>query len=100
MSKPDISIDPDMEKLLAEYKEQGFKCELCTHVPSEGWTSPEKGHGADEIYILLEGDMEVDLYGKTHSPTLGEAFRIPAHEPHALRITGSQPSTFYWIYAW
>lgn len=100
MNNPKVNIDLDLEKLKTEYEKQGFKCELCTHFPREGWTSSEKGHKADEIYILLEGEMEIDLHGKTHYATIGEVFTVPAHEPHALRITGSEPSTFYWIYGY
>ncbi len=94
------NVNVDIENLKSEYEKQGFKCELCTHLPSEGWTSPEKGHKADEIYILLEGEMEIDLYGQTYYPSVGEVYRVPAYEPHALRITGNQASTFYWIYGY
>jgi mannose-6-phosphate isomerase-like protein (cupin superfamily) len=88
----------DVEKLVAEYEKKGFKCELSTTSPHENWTSEDKGHEADEIYILLEGELEFGLQGKTYRPNIGEVFTVPAHQPHTFKNPGNTVSRYYWIY--
>ena len=91
-------IESDAEKLKAEYEKKGFKCRISTSEPGEDWDSEEKGHETDEAYILLEGELEFYLQGKTYRPALGEIFVVPAGEPHNFK--SNKFSRYYWIYGY
>ncbi len=94
--KIDSNIELKIEKLKAEYQKKGFKCEITTSEPGEDWDSQEEGHEAEEVYILLEGELELSLGGKTYRPAVGEVFVVPPHEPHNFK--SNKFSRYYWIY--
>ena len=89
-------MELDIETLKAEYEKRGFKCEISTSEPGEDWVSQEEGHEAEEVYILLEGELELSLQGQTYRPAIGEVFVVPAGEPHTFK--SNKFSRYYWIY--
>ncbi|NEP26819.1 MAG: cupin domain-containing protein [Moorea sp. SIO1F2] len=82
-----------LEKLKQDWEPKGFKCELYRTNSVEFWSNP--GHKADEFIIMIEGELEVYFQGKTHHPSIGEFFKVPANTPHNTRMSG----IMYWIYA-
>ena len=59
-----------LENLKNKWEQKGFKCEIHTGSPGEGWSS--KGHEAEEVFIPLEGEIEVSFQGKTFNNSIGE----------------------------
>ncbi|NEP06884.1 MAG: cupin domain-containing protein [Okeania sp. SIO2G4] len=92
----DLNID--FEKLKNEWENKGFKCETHETPPGDYWSSD--GHESDEIFILLEGELEVSFEGKTYYPTLGQEFRVPANVPHTFKNPGTTANHLIWLYAY
>ncbi len=94
----DIKINDNWQQLKTDWERKGFKCELFKSLPGEGWSS--KGHETDEMFILLEGEVEVSFQGKTYSPTIGEGVIVPANVPHTFKNPGKKENILYALYAY
>ena len=62
----------------------------------KGWSDP--GHQGDEVFIVLEGEMEISLGDKKYRPEIGEEFLVTAQESHTTLNTGKETNRFYWIH--
>jgi len=87
-----------IDKIVDRWKKKEFTCEIWTSSPGEGWADP--GHEADEVFVLLEGEMEISVGGKKHRPQIGEEFLVPAKESHRTINTGKTANRFYWIHGY
>lgn len=83
----------DVENLKNKWEQKGFKCEIHMGTPGEAWSS--KGHDTKEIFIPLEGEIEVSFQGKTYHPAIGEECIIPANNDHSFK--SKTASRYYWI---
>jgi len=84
------------EQLKDQWEKKGYQCELHSNEPQESWSS--EGHKTEEIFVLLEGELEVSYQGKTYRPNPGEQIEVPANEPHTFTNPGKIANRFYWIY--
>ena len=46
-------------------------------------------HKNDELVVLAEGEIEIEIEGKSQRPQIGEEVFIPANALHTLRNVGS-----------
>ena len=60
----------------AEWGTRGFTCELWVDRPGKEWK--DFVHNVDELLMAVEGEIELDMNGKTLRPQLGEEILIPA----------------------
>ncbi|MBO1352001.1 MAG: cupin domain-containing protein [Hormoscilla sp. GUM202] len=88
----------DFENIKNEWESKGFKCETYSTPAGDYWSS--EGHETDEIFILLEGELEVSFQGKTYFPAIGEEFRVPANVPHTFKNPGKTANHLIWLYAY
>lgn len=88
----------DVEKIKNEWQSKGFKCETYSTPAGDYWSS--EGHESDEVFILLEGELEVSFQGKTYHPTIGEEFRVPANVSHTFKNPGATSNNLIWLYAY
>ena len=54
-------------------------------------------HREDELFIVLEGELEVETPEGTLTARSGDLVFLPAEAPHAHRNVGHQPVRFYWF---
>ena len=65
------------------------------HADSLGGKRPTPHrHDYEEMYYLLEGDIELTVRGETVTLGKGDAVNIPANAPHAFRNTSGRPARF------
>ncbi len=62
----------------------GRYCLIDMHVPSGGGPPPHR-HDFEEMFTLLEGELEFTFRGKTSTIRAGYTVNIPANAPHAFK---------------
>lgn len=86
----------DCSKIDADWSERGFSCDLWVDSPGQRWE--EFTHAADELVIVLEGEMEFEIAGEILHPGPGEELLIPAGAIHSARNLGQ--TTSRWLYGY
>lgn len=86
----------DLEALRAEWAARGFSCELWIDPPDQIWHDFE--HDIDELVMLLEGDCQIDMDGRTMTVHPGDELLIPAGTRHTVRNCGDGPAR--WLHGY
>ena len=55
-------------------------------------------HKTDELVVLAEGEIEVEIEGKTQRPKIGEEVFIPANAVHTVMNVGQRNNVSYYGY--
>ena len=61
------------------------------HIPSGGGPPPHR-HDFEEMFSVLEGEVQVTFRGEEFIARAGETINVPANAPHAFRNAGDQPA--------
>jgi quercetin dioxygenase-like cupin family protein len=61
------------------------------HVPPGGGPPPHR-HDFEEMFTLLEGEIEFTFRGARTVATAGETINVPANAPHVFRNASDQPA--------
>jgi quercetin dioxygenase-like cupin family protein len=61
------------------------------HVPPGGGPPPHR-HDFEEMFTVLEGEIEVTFRGETMRLRAGETVNVPANAPHAFRVVSDTPA--------
>ncbi|MBM4059723.1 MAG: cupin domain-containing protein [Planctomycetes bacterium] len=67
----------------AEWATHGFTCELWVDPPDQVWHDFQ--HDVDERVLLLEGEIQVEMPGRTVRLLPGDELEIPAGTRHTVR---------------
>jgi quercetin dioxygenase-like cupin family protein len=87
-----VSIAGDTYTILLSGAETaGRYCLIDMHVPPGGGPPPHR-HDFEEMFTLLEGELEVTFRGKTSTIRAGSAVNIPANAPHAFKNAAATPA--------
>jgi mannose-6-phosphate isomerase-like protein (cupin superfamily) len=86
----------DRDRIAREWKCHGFGCDLWTDPPGAHWE--DFVHDADELLMVVDGELEVEIEGRRMHPAAGEEVFIPAHARHCVRNTGG--TTSHWLYGY
>ena len=78
------------------WRSRGFSCGLWVDPPGQRWE--DFTHNTDELFILVEGEVELELQGRRFRPEVGEEILIPARVVHSVRNLGS--TTSRWLYGY
>ena len=62
----------------------GRYCLIDMHVPAGGGPPPHR-HDFEEMFTLLEGELEFTFRGETSTVRAGSTVNIPANAPHAFK---------------
>jgi quercetin dioxygenase-like cupin family protein len=87
---------PDRDRVAADWAARSFSCEPWTDPPGQSWE--DFRHAADELVVVLEGQMEFEVAGKVCRPAVGEELLIPAGAVHSARNVGG--ITARWLYGY
>lgn len=85
-----------IEKISEEWLIRGFTCALWVDPPGKCWEDYK--HKIDELFMLLEGEVELELDGKIIKPNLHEVILIVAHTRHSVRNIGKTEAR--WLYGY
>jgi NADPH:quinone reductase-like Zn-dependent oxidoreductase/quercetin dioxygenase-like cupin family protein len=61
------------------------------HVPPGGGPPPHR-HDFEEMFTVLDGEIEVTFRGETMRVRRGETVNVPANAPHAFRVASDAPA--------
>jgi len=86
----------DRDEVLRSWRARGFHGGLWVDPPGQRWE--DFVHGDDELFMLVEGDLELEVGGRAFRPRPGEEILIPARTRHSVRNLGS--TTARWLYAY
>jgi mannose-6-phosphate isomerase-like protein (cupin superfamily) len=79
-----------------DWRSRGFSCGLWVDPPGQEWI--DYVHTTDELLMVVEGELELEMQGRTLRPKLGEEVLIPAQVRHTVRNVGS--TTARWLYGY
>ena len=86
----------DAQKVEQDWNARGFSCDLWTDPPGRVWK--DYVHDADELLMVIEGELEVEIDGGKHRAKPGVELFIPAHARHTVRNIGG--TTARWLYGY
>jgi quercetin dioxygenase-like cupin family protein len=69
----------------------GRYCLIDMYVPAGGGP-PLHRHDFEEMFTVLEGEVEITFRGARRTAVVGETINIPANAPHAFRNTAKRPA--------
>jgi mannose-6-phosphate isomerase-like protein (cupin superfamily) len=84
-SLPHIGLVGDTYTILLSGKDtNGRYCLIDMHVPHCGGPNPHR-HDFEEMFTVLEGEIEVTFRGEKQTVRTGETINIPANAPHFFK---------------
>jgi mannose-6-phosphate isomerase-like protein (cupin superfamily) len=88
--------DMDQRHVERNWAQRGFSCGLWIDSPGQWWENFT--HSTDELVMVVDGDVEFEIGGKTYHPQPKEELLIPSGVIHSVRNLGS--STAHWLYGY
>lgn len=89
---PHIGLVGDTYTILVAGKDTaGRYCLIDMHIPPGGGPPPHR-HDFEEMFCVLEGEIEATLRGKNTIIRAGETINIPANAPHQFQNKSKQPA--------
>jgi len=90
-----IETDPINRSVVAkDWHARGFSCGLWIDHSGREWTCHPSQ--TDELFMLMSGELELEMEGQPIQPSIGEEIRIPAGVSHTIRNLGG--TTARWLY--
>jgi mannose-6-phosphate isomerase-like protein (cupin superfamily) len=86
----------DANEVLGAWSERGFHGGVWVDPPGQVWRNFV--HENDELLMLVEGQLELEIAGRSFTPAVGEEIVIPAGAMHTVRNLGA--TTARWLYAY
>lgn len=84
-SRPHLSIAGDTYTVLVSGEDTGGRYTLIDmHVPPGGGPPPHR-HDFEEMFTVLDGEVEVTFRGTTYVAQAGVTVNVPANAPHQFR---------------
>jgi len=87
-----ISVAGGTYTILVSGEETGDRyCLVDMLVPPSGGPPPHR-HDFEEMFTILDGEIELNFRGATHSASAGSTVNIPANAPHSFRNKSDKPA--------
>ncbi|MGH7167340.1 MAG: cupin domain-containing protein [Nitrospiraceae bacterium] len=86
----------DRAEIEQDWQLRGFSCGLWIDPPGQAWE--DYTHSTNELLLVLEGEVEWEMQGRTCRPKRGEEVLIPARVRHTVRNVGG--TTARWLYGY
>jgi len=89
---PHVSVAGDTYTILVSGEDTaGRYCLIDMHVPPGGGPPPHR-HDFEEMFTILEGEIEVTFRGAKSVGRAGETVNIPANAPHSFKNASDRPA--------
>ena len=76
----------DQEKIKKDWDSRGYSFGIFKDPPGKIWA--DFVHRTDELVVLAEGEIEIEIEGKSKQPQIGDEVFIPANAIHTVRNIG------------
>lgn len=86
----------DLDAVRMDWAARGFSCELWIDPPDQVWHDFQ--HDVDELVLLVDGECQVEMNGKTVRLVSGDELLIPAGTRHTVRNCGDRPAR--WLHGY
>jgi mannose-6-phosphate isomerase-like protein (cupin superfamily) len=86
----------NLEQIEKSWKSRGFSFGIWVDPAGQRWD--DYIHDVDELFMVIEGDVELEMKGRKLKPKAGEEILIPAkvcHSVHTSTAAGSR-----WLYGY
>ena len=91
-SLPHIGLVGDTYTILVTGEDTAGRYTLIDmHVPPGGGPPPHR-HDFEEMFTVLDGEVQVTFRGQILTARAGETINVPANAPHAFTNSGQTPS--------
>ena len=64
----------------------------------QDWFGQILSHRTDELVVLAEGEIEIEIEGKSQQSQIGDEVFIPANAIHTVRNIGKTNNVWYYGY--
>ena len=75
---------------------RGYSFGVFRDPPGQVWA--DFVHRTDELVVLAEGEIQVEIEGKSQRPQIGEEVFIPANAVHTVRNVGHSNNVWFYGY--
>jgi mannose-6-phosphate isomerase-like protein (cupin superfamily) len=86
----------DRKRVERDWRTRGFSCDLWTDPPGQVWR--DYTHNVDELFMVVEGEVELEMSSRVFRPAVGQEVLIPARVEHTVRNVG--PTAARWLYGY
>lgn len=87
---------PDAKKVEKDWRARGFSFGIFEDPPGRCWE--DFVHGEDELFMVLKGEVELEMRGNKQIAEIGQEILIPAGIEHSVRNVGQAPSRWFYGY--
>jgi len=84
----------DRSNVAKDWHARGYSCGLWIDHAGREWSCHSRQ--TDELFMMMSGELELEMEGRSIQPSVGEEIRIPAGVPHTIRNVGGK--TARWLY--
>ena len=84
----------DRSTVAKDWHARGFSCGLWIDHAGREWSCHP--HETDELFMIMSGELELEMDGTSSQPSVGEEIRIPAGMHYTIRNIGGK--TARWLY--
>jgi mannose-6-phosphate isomerase-like protein (cupin superfamily) len=71
-----------------DWRARGFSFGIWTDPPGRVWENYT--HATDELFMVMDGEVELEMQGRTLRPAAGDEMLIPARTLHTVRNVGAR----------
>ena len=80
-----------------DWNSRGYSFGVFRDPPGQVWA--DFVHRTDELVLLAEGEIEVEIEGKSQRSKIGEEVFIPANAVHTVTNVGQRINVWYYGYS-
>jgi len=84
----------DRSNVAKDWHARGFSCGMWIDHAGREWSCHSRQ--TDELFMMMSGELELEMEGQSIHPSAGEEIRIPAGVPHIIRNVRGK--TARWLY--
>tara|TARA_Y100000590_G_C15003461_1_gene744772 strand:+ start:147 stop:416 length:270 start_codon:yes stop_codon:yes gene_type:complete len=84
------------EQIRGNWESRGYSFGVFKDPPGKVWA--DFVHSTDELVLLVKGEIEIKIEGKSHHPQIGDEVFIPANTIHTVRNIGNTNNVWYYGY--
>ncbi len=86
----------DIHQIQEDWTARGFSFGIWADNPNQCWEN--FNHPTEELFLVVDGRVELEMLGRKWCPDPGEEILIPANTPHSVRNLG--PTGSRWLYGY
>ena len=86
----------NQEQIRKDWDSRGYSFGVFKDPPGQVWA--DFVHRTDELVVLAEGELEIEIEGRSQHPHIGEEVYIPANSFHTVRNIGKTKNVWYYGY--